>query len=377
MADPAVLLAATSARALAQSARRGGYRPLAVDFFGDQDIAAAAHAHLVMEGGPGRGFRAAELVAGLERLAAQAAPVGVVCGTGFEDRPHLLALIAQRFALYGNDAASVARIKDPLAFATLCGQCGIAVPETLLSPPARPGFLAKRRGGSGGAHVVHAAPAGPKREGFYYQARVPGEAVSALVLADGARAVALGLSAQWTSPAPRQPFRYGGAMRPAALAPGVAARLEAAACKVAAALSLKGLASADFLVDGEDFRIVEVNPRPGATLDIFDDFEPAEPYDSLFARHMAACTGALPAVPPRLAGARACAVVYARRAVAAPAQFAWPQWTADRPRPGIAIGAGEPVCTVHAAAAAAAAALALVRERLASIETLMRGWGAQ
>jgi uncharacterized protein len=45
MASRPVLLAAVSGRALAQSARRGGYLPLVADFFGDQDTVAAAHAH--------------------------------------------------------------------------------------------------------------------------------------------------------------------------------------------------------------------------------------------------------------------------------------------------------------------------------------------
>jgi hypothetical protein len=43
--DVAVLIVAISARALTSSARRGGYRPLVTDMFGDQDTLDAAHAH--------------------------------------------------------------------------------------------------------------------------------------------------------------------------------------------------------------------------------------------------------------------------------------------------------------------------------------------
>ena len=39
---------------------------------------------------------------------------------------------------------------------------------------------------------------------------------------------------------------------------------------VAQAFRLKGLGSADFLVNGGEARLLEINPRPGATLDIFD-----------------------------------------------------------------------------------------------------------
>ncbi len=39
---------------------------------------------------------------------------------------------------------------------------------------------------------------------------------------------------------------------------------------VARAFRIKGLASADFLVRDEEALLLEINPRPGATLDIFD-----------------------------------------------------------------------------------------------------------
>ena len=68
--------------------------------------------------------------------------------------------------------------------------------------------------------------------------------------------------------------------------------------RLARAIPLVGLNSADFLVDGDDFRLLEINPRPGATLDIFEP-----PKGSLFALHIAACEGELEPHAPSLAGA--------------------------------------------------------------------------
>jgi predicted ATP-grasp superfamily ATP-dependent carboligase len=149
------------------------------------------------------------------------------------------------------------------------------------------------------------------------------------------------------------------------------------------ALSLTGLNSADFMVDGDDFWIVEINPRPGATLDIFETGPlPSLPRKlgregtrhSLFSLHMAACAGDLIDEAPPLDGARASAICYAVRDVTVPEQFAWPDWSADRPNGGLAIKAGEPLCTVHAGAATAADARALTDERLALIDAWTRGW---
>jgi predicted ATP-grasp superfamily ATP-dependent carboligase len=228
--------------------------------------------------------------------------------------------------------------------------------------------MAKRRGGSGGGHVA-AAAAKEFAEGMYYQSRVPGTPVSALLLANGACAIALGLSEQWTCPTSRQPFRYGGAVRPADIAPALAERLAESACRLAVALSLTGLNSADFIVDGDDFWILEINPRPGATLDIFETDG-----GSLFSLHIAACAGNLIEEAPRLDGAKASAIFYAEHDVITPEWFEWPSWSADRPNAGIAIRASEPLCTVHAGAATAAEARALVDERSALVRRWIRDW---
>ena len=76
MGNGAVLIAAVSGRALAASARRGGYLPLVADFFGDQDTVAAAQGQIMFRGEFARGFREHELMEALERLGSQHVPVG-------------------------------------------------------------------------------------------------------------------------------------------------------------------------------------------------------------------------------------------------------------------------------------------------------------
>jgi uncharacterized protein len=364
MPEPtAVLIAAASGRALATSARRGGYVPLVADFFGDRDTVATAYAHVRLPDGLAHGMRCDAVLAALERLATGRAPAGIVCGTGFEDRPELIGAIARRWRLLGNGADVVARAKDPLAFAQLCRDCGIPHPDLSLAAPADPSdWLVKRRGGAGGRHIRAAVEADAAGGTFYFQRRRAGQPVSALILADGRRAVVLGFSAQWSSPTPRQPFRYGGAVQPAPLARAAVDAMTEAVQRLVPVMSLVGLNSADFLVDESGIQLLEINPRPGATLDIFESDE-----DSLFAMHIAACEGILPARPPSFEQARASAIVYAEREVAAFPALDWPAWTADRPDAGSSVAKGDPLCTVFAYAASAASAQALAQRRAAMI----------
>jgi predicted ATP-grasp superfamily ATP-dependent carboligase len=134
--------------------------------------------------------------------------------------------------------------------------------------------------------------------------------------------------------------------------------LTRAVAQLANVASLVGLNSLDFHVDGERLWLLDVNPRPGATLDIFEP-----PKQSLFGLHIAACAGKLATTPIYPPGAKAAAIAYADDDIPSVPALEWPKWTADRPQPGSAVKAGEPLCTVYACASDAAVAKALTEER--------------
>jgi len=256
-----------------------------------------------------------------------------------------------------------------VTLAALCRRCRIPHPDTSINPPATmAGWLAKRVGGAGGSHVRIDVPEQTGTGDFYYQQRVDGTPISALVLANGHSAITLGFSTQWSSPATRRPFRYGGAVQPAALSRDTADTLTAAVQRLGALIPLVGLNSVDFLVDAGAFHLLEINPRPGATLDIFE----SQAGTSLFALHVAACRGLLPEIPPSCEGAAAGAIVYAEDDIPVMPSWDWPDWTADRPVAGSAIPAQSPFCSVFAAAATAAHARELVDQRSQAILARLR-----
>nr|WP_294506769.1 ATP-grasp domain-containing protein [uncultured Rhodopila sp.] len=361
--SPAVLIAALSGRALAACARRGGYRPLVADMFGDLDTRDLAEASETVPGSLTHGFAKDTLSAALDRLAAGRHVIGVVVGSGFEDRPGLLRCIAARHALLGNPAAVVTEIKNPFRFAETCALAGVPHPEVRLDQPREGIWLRKRIGGAGGMHIAASTRRDTARRGRYFQRRVAGQPVSAAFLAAGGRCRVLGLSRQWAEPAPRRPFRYGGSSRPAPLSDARAGELSDAVARLVSLTGLRGLNSADFLVREDGFDMLEVNPRPGATLDIFADAEGA-----LFRMHLDACKGVLPdTIPVWPHAAAAAAFVYAPADITLPPIFPWPVWTADRQAPGSWVPKGAPLCTVLAETSDAEAAERLVRHRAAEI----------
>ena len=157
--SPALLIAAISGRAIAQSARRAGFVPLVADFFADLDTQDAAHACRKLDGDIARGIEWAALSRALEALAAESpSPIlGLVYGSGFEDRPKVLTRIAKSWTLLGNDEATVARLKDPESFFGEFDRLGVAHPATASKRPAKgegaSAWLVKRKGGAGGSHI--------------------------------------------------------------------------------------------------------------------------------------------------------------------------------------------------------------------------------
>ncbi len=368
-AEPApVLIAALSGRALAVAAARAGERAIVFDLFADADTAQCAQACSRLPRGP-MGFERGAFLAAVARVAG--AVRGLVYGTGFEHDPALLAAVARHVPLVGNQPEVVAALKDPLGFAALLTRLGLPHPETVREPPKGGGWLRKRAGGSGGGHIVPATDGRAPMPGSYFQRLVPGRAVSASFVADGTAARVLGFTEQWTSGDAAAPFRYGGCAGPVLLSPRLSQAIEAACGAVVAATGLVGLNSLDLLIDGEGFHVLEVNPRPGATLDIFDGLGGR----SLWRLHVDAVAGRLPgATRAEPAMIHAAQILYAPQAMVISRGMVWPAWTADRGSPGTIVGPGEPVCTVRASAATVAAARAVAARRGAGLLARLAEW---
>jgi predicted ATP-grasp superfamily ATP-dependent carboligase len=370
-----LLIGSVSGRALARSALRAGLVPLVADFFADADTQEMAHACSKLDGDITRGMRRETLFRALGALA-ELAPspiVGLVYGSGFEDRSGLLSLIAKRWPLLGNDAATVARLKAPESFFKELDRLGIAHPATARVRPAKgAGWLAKRIGGAGGSHIV---PSQFRSDlpNVYYQERVEGRAVSALFIANRSDARVLGFSEQWAAPCPPSLWRYGGAVRPAALSTALAREIGSAILRLARCFKIQGLASADFMVDENKALLLEINPRPGATLDIFDCGA-----RSLMRLHLEAVReGRLPESGLKFDDAMASAIVYAVEAGSVPRGMVWPEWSADRPKSSEWIDKNRPICTVWARGSTKAEVKRLAEERifkiLAEFQSIGRG----
>lgn len=363
-----LLVVARSARALAQAARAAGYAPRVVDLFGDVDTRASAARYLRVA--PTRDFRFDDdaLLAAIARLAGRQKPP-LVWGGGLEGSPALLGACRQHCEVLGTAPEALAAIVSPAERYRRLQALGVATPAVATARvPATGRWLCKQGGEAGGLHVRVAAPGMSLAAAEYAQAFVRGRSLSVALLAGHRRVQVLGCSAHLFVPASAAPFGWSGAIGGITLPRRVRRDIDDVVPALAEAFGLRGLCGIDFVLDGDErWWVVDINPRPTATLELL-----VSPGAALRA-HLAACRDRdWRDLVPR-ARRRALAVPYLSDPIRVAKSLDWPAWVADRPGPGARLPRGAPLCSVMATGDTADAALRALHRRLSRLGRLLGG----
>lgn len=367
--DKPWLLVGLSVRPLAEAAAAGGHAICAIDAFGDRETRAACAGRTVTLA-LDRAWRiGADALSRALREAQQCAPAGfagIVPCSGFEAQPELLDLLVEAGPLVGNDAATMNRVRDPRRWFSLLDRMDAPYPAVSFSPPTLyRDWLIKSAGGSGGWHVRPWHGAGPQPVDAYFQRRAPGQPASVLFVADGRTATIIGWQWQSLAPTAQLPWRYGGVIVATNMAVTVRRRVTRVVSAIVAETGLCGLCGLDFLIIGEAFSLLELNPRPTASVALYAD-------QNLFALHRDACHGILAApAPQRARGAHAVGecVFYAPDSLDIAADFVWPGWCRDVPLGSARLGTDDPVCSIRATGSSPATVRARLARRLHALAT--------
>ena len=374
-----ILLVSVSARMLAELATREGHDVVAVDRFGDLDLQRLCPSVSILRDLGGRGGMA-ELVDAAEPLRAGS----VIYGAGLENRPDLVARLAAGRRLLGCTPQTLRRVRDPAVLGGSLRTAGFAYPRTFSAreAPERADQIARwlrkpiRGGGGRGVREWRGGrPAGD----VIVQERISGLPCSAAAVADGRSAALLGVSEQLIG---RRAFgargwRWCGNVAPPRLPASeqhaLAEAAQAICAHLAAAFGLRGVFGVDLVWDGTRPWVVEVNPRPVASLETIDAAHGVRS----FAAHLEACAGQLPAPGPRPAAAAGKAVLFATEDLRVPDTSDWAErGIRDVPHPGEEIAAGRPISTLIATGRSPEAVLAELEARAAALRRELREVGA-
>lgn len=297
-----ILLVGYTMRMLAELASRAGYNIIALDYFGDSDLRAIAPSVSLLRDFAGAAYDPVALVNAARTLVAPA----IAYGASFENHPALVAQLAEGRQLLGNSPETLTQVRDPFQLAEALKAGGFAFPRThrerpdsiALHPDARWLWKPLRSGGGHGVREMSASDISPQDQqdpSGLWQEKLEGLVCSATFVADGQRAVLLGLTEQLVGLEifGALAFRWcGNVMPPRVRAAEISTMLTEAAAiatHLTQRFKLRGVNGIDFIWQAGRVWTIEVNPRPSAALELID-----RAYDlRVFDAHVKACHGVL------------------------------------------------------------------------------------
>lgn len=330
-----IVVVAKSARMLAQAAHKAGLKPLVIDLWGDQDTRCYAEELVQIP------TLASEDLSNAVNYFLDRYPLSCgIYGSGFEQHPDSLEFLVNRLTLLGNSPETFMRLQDKPGFFSSLKTLGIPYPEVSFNPPDQAtGWLIKPMQSQGGVGIRRYSAGGNPLQFIYWQEFQEGEPHSVLFLADGKRCQIVGFNRQWTVALDEfDEFIFSGIINNTALSHKQKNQLSAWVAKLVVEYSLKGLNSLDFIQDGNNLYVLEINARPPASMELYGD--------GLLIHHIKTCQGELADYKQSQQPYIAYQILYAQQDLRIPDDFGWPTGAGDLPHAGSIIRKGQPICSM-------------------------------
>jgi len=271
---------------------------------------------------------------------------------GFENLPDLVAEMSVDCELLGNEPTSLRAVRDPSRLREVVCSIGMETPQ-MLPPGAQPDpglrWLRKPLKSGMGYAIEPWESTVPDDPDYVVQRWVEGIPHSASFIANGHDAQVFAVTQQLSGD-PKfgaHGFAYVGNLLIPKPDTGLLESLNVLATTLTQAFGLVGLNGIDFILNGEQLSILEVNPRYSASMELVEEAL-AVP---LLLWHTAGCRRqALPVLPERHdRNVFGKAIVYARWDGILPDTTPWlAKGRRDVPHAGGPIHADFPICTVTA-----------------------------
>ncbi len=282
-----ILVVGISARAMAQSAVAGGYPVIALDAFGDRDLREFTESYSLH-----RDFQAAYSPGALFNASRKLAFDAVAYTSNLENFPEILARFGNSHTIIGNAPQTVISVRNwPDLFDRL-GRAGFQVPETIFTAETTPSdprrrWLLRPLLSGGGHGIRFCNPEADRADGrenrcgipgFMLQEYISGRPCSAAFVADGKKAVVLGIAEQLIGMKQfgADGFRYSGNLLPIPemsdpdSCRNILGKVRRLAEFLTQEYGLAGVNGIDFILGDDQVYLTEVNPRYSASMELIE-----------------------------------------------------------------------------------------------------------
>ena len=307
------LIVATSGRMLAQFAKCENFNVVVIDCYADVDTFCYAQKVIRIDSLSIKNLKSALFELSDFEIA------GVIYGSGFENHVESLYFLESRFEIFGNSAAIFERVQNKRKFFSALNFLEIPHPETHFDfPSEQKNWLSKPLNGQGGVGI------NSQKTDIYWQQFCEGKSGSVLFL----NAEIIGFNTQWTY----GDFLFSGISNHSDLSNFQKNQLRFWVKRLVSHFNLRGFNSLDFIHTETEIFVLEINPRPPASMQLYDT-----PFFSAYE------------------------IIFAPHSLIIPKNFNWSKNCQDLPHSGVIIPKNQPICSMIARSTRSKTALKKLR----------------
>ncbi len=332
-----ILIVANSGRMLAQFAQKAGYSPVVIDCFSDVDTQAVALECIRVDG-----LALAFLQSPVLLLLKKYQLSRFIYGSGLECHLDSLEFLRKYLGVSGNELDVFSAIQNKVDFFNSLERLSIPYPKTTLKCfNLKSGGLFKPMQGEGGVGIKKNSQLKGIPEFSYWQQYVEGTAMSALFIANGIQSKIYGFHKQWVTTVGNNEFIFSGLISQPEIDDELKTQVSLWITKLVQNFSLKGINSLDFIVSENDRFVLELNARPSASMQLYQN--------DLFSEHIkSVLSETIDPSDGYEVGYHGYKIIFAETDIVIRNNIQWPVGVVDIPVAGSIIHTEMPICSIIA-----------------------------
>lgn len=354
-----ILIVSNSGRMLAKCAKNAGYSPLVIDCFADADTQLLALKYIKVNS------LALEFVRPAVSILKSQYKIGyIIYGSGLESNLDTLEFLQQNLSILGNTLDVFTAIQNKSIFFPKLKQLQIPYPEiSFQAPDIYEGWLIKPMQGEGGLGIKNYNKKVGNSALNYWQKYISGIPLSVLFVANGAEFKVIGFHKLFNKQINDNAFVFSGLMSQPEISKNIFQSVNQWLARLVPEFTLQGINSLDLIVQNDSFFALEVNARPSASMQLYNE--------DLLSEHVNSCLMGQLKTMPVLKDYQAHSIMFAENRMFIKQNIQWPLWITDIPQAGSFIHTGLPICSIIAGGENEQQVINLLQSRYRIIQKLL------
>jgi len=330
-----ILIVAKSARMLARYTKNIAYDPLVIDCYSDVDTK-----QLAIECVCVNSLALKDVETAFNLLVNKYSISHVIYGSGLECHLSTLEFLEKKLTVLGNTLDVYQSAQNSVYFFLKLKKLEILYPDTLFQPPKEGcNWLIKPVQGEGGLEIKRMDGKGKASNLCYWQQYIAGVSMSVLFIATENDYKIIGFNKQLLTQVEGSEFIFSGVLSQLTVNNEIVKTISFWLDKLITEFDFKGINSLDFIVNDGCCYMLEINPRPSASMQLYAD--------DILSEHIACFYTNKISQSIALKTYRAYKIIFAEKKMVLK-NIKWPLWVVDIPEIASIIHIGMPICSIIA-----------------------------